>query len=50
MTWNIHNLVLENYDFQWTEQPMPETTEFDNTKVIPKIVGFLYEGNAKVHK
>ena len=50
MTWNIHNLVKENYDFQWTEMPMPETTEFDNTNVIPKIVGFLYESKAKIHK
>jgi len=50
MTWNIHNLVRKNYDFQWTEQPMPETTEFDSTKVITKVVGFLYEGNAKIHK
>ena len=50
MTWNIHNLVRKNYDFQWTEMPMPETTEFDNTNVIPKIVGFLYESKAKIHK
>ena len=49
MTWNIHNLVLENYDFQWTEQPMPKTTEFNNTKPITKVVGFLYEGKAKIH-
>jgi len=49
MTWNIHNLVLENYDFQWTEQPMPKTTEFDSNNVIPKVVGFLYEGKAKIH-
>jgi hypothetical protein len=50
MTWNIHNLVLKNYDFQWRKMPMPETTEFDGNNVIPKVVGFLYEGNAKVHK
>jgi hypothetical protein len=50
MTWNIHNLVCKNYNFQWTEQPMPETTEFDNNNVITKVVGFLYEGNAKVHE
>jgi len=50
MTWNIHNLVRKNYNFQWTEQPMPETTEFDNNNVITKVVGFLYEGNAKIHK
>jgi len=50
MTWNIHNLVRKNYNFQWREQPMPETTEFDNNNVITKVVGFLYEGNAKIHK
>ena len=50
MTWNIHNLVKENYDFQWTKMPMPETTEFNANNVIPKIVGFLYEGKAKIHK
>ena len=50
MTWNIHNLVRKGYDFQWREQIMPETTEFDNTKPITKVVGFLYEGVAKIHK
>ena len=50
MTWNIHNLVRKNYDFQWTEMPMPETTEFEDTKVVPKVVGFLYEGKAKIHE
>ena len=50
MTWNIHNLVRKGYDFQWTEQLMPQTTEFENTKTITKVVGFLYEGVAKVHE
>ena len=50
MTWNIHNLVRKGYDFQWTEQLMPETTEFDNTNVITKVVGYLYEKDAKVHE
>lgn len=50
LTWNIHNLVLDNYDFQWTEIPMPQTTEFEDTKTITKVVGFLYEGKAKEHK
>jgi len=49
MTWNIHKLVRKGYDFQWTEQLMPQTTEFDDTKPITKVVGFLYEGNAKIH-
>ena len=50
ITWNIHNLVHKNYDFQWTEQLMPQTTEFNNTKPITKVVGFLYEGKAKIHE
>lgn len=50
LTWNIHNLVLDNYDFQWTEKKMPQTTEFDNTDNITKVIGFLYEGKAKEHK
>tara|TARA_A100001011_G_scaffold365792_1_gene417779 strand:- start:618 stop:1022 length:405 start_codon:yes stop_codon:yes gene_type:complete len=50
MTWNIHNLVRKGYDFQWTAQLMPQTTEFNNTKPITKVVGFLYEGKAKIHE
>ena len=50
MTWNIHKLVRKGYDFQWTEIPMPKTTEFENTKTITKVVGFLYENVAKIHK
>ena len=50
MTWNIHKLVRKGYDFRWTEQLMPQTTEFDNTKPITKVVGFLYEENAKIHE
>ena len=50
MTWNIHKLVRKGYDFQWTEIPMPKTTEFEDTKTITKVVGFLYEGVAKVHE
>ena len=50
MTWNIHKLVRKGYDFQWTEIPMPKTTEFQDTKTITKVVGFLYEGVAKIHE
>jgi hypothetical protein len=50
MTWNIHKLVRKNYDFNWTPQEMPETTEFENTNVITKVVGYLYEKDAKIHK
>lgn len=39
MTWNIHKLVRKGYDFQWTEQLMPQTTEFDNTKPLTKTRG-----------
>ena len=50
MTWNIHKLVRKDYDFQWTAIPMPKTTEFGDTKTITKVVGFLYEGVAKIHE
>ena len=50
MTWNIHNLLNSLYDFQWTEIPMPKTTEFEDTKTVTKVVGFLYEGVAKIHE
>jgi hypothetical protein len=50
MTWNIHKLVRKGYDFQWTAIPMPKTTEFENTKTVTKVVGFLYEGVAKIHE
>jgi len=50
MTWNINNLVLTGYDFQWTKIPMPQTTEFEDTKTVTKVVGFLYESVAKVHE
>ena len=50
MTWNIHKLVRKGYDFQWTEIPMPKTTEFQDTKTVSKVVGFLYEGVAKIHE
>ena len=29
---------------------MPKTTEFQDTKTITKVVGFLYEGVAKIHE
>ena len=50
MTWNIHKLVRKGYDFQWSPIPMPKTTEFEDTKTVTKVVGFLYEGVAKIHK
>ena len=50
MTWNIHKLVRKDYDFQWTAIPMPKTTEFENTNTVTKVVGFLYEGVAKIHE
>ena len=50
MTWNIHKLVRKGYDFQWTEIPMPRTTEFEDTKTVTKVVGFLYENVAKIHE
>ena len=50
MTWNIHKLVRIGYDFQWSPIPMPQTTEFNDRNTVTKVVGFLYEGVAKIHE
>ena len=50
MTWNIHKLVRKGYDFQWSPIPMPQTTEFNDKNTVTKVVGFLYEGVAKIHE
>ena len=50
MTWNIHKLVRKGYDFQWSPILMPQTTEFNDTNTVTKVVGFLYEGVAKIHE
>jgi hypothetical protein len=50
MTWNIHKLVRKGYDFQWSPISMPQTTQFRDTNTVTKVVGFLYEGVAKIHE
>ena len=50
MTWNIHKLVRKGYDFQWSPIQMPQTTEFNDKNTVTKVVGFLYEGVAKIHE
>ena len=50
MTWNIHNLVRKDYNFHWTKEYMPFTTQFGDTSYRIKEVGFLYECVAKIHK
>ena len=50
MTWNIHNLLNSLYDFGWTKMELPATTEFNDKEKIQKVVGYLYEVNAKIHE
>ena len=50
MTWNIHNLLNNLYDFGWTKMELPATTEFDDKEKIQKEVGYLYEVDAKIHE
>ena len=48
-TWNITDLTNSDYNFNWTERPMPTTTRFENTENKSKRVGYLFEADAKVH-
>ena len=37
----IYGWNLSGIEIQWQEQLMPATTDFENTKMIDKIIGFL---------
>ena len=37
----IYGWNLSSIEIQWQEQLMPATTDFENTKMIDKIIGFL---------
>jgi len=50
MTWNIHKLLDRLYDFKWTEQHMPYTSQFGDRHYVIKKVGYLYEIDAKIHE
>ena len=47
ITWNINDLVNNDYNFGWTLKELPETTEFKANNLILKEVGYLYEEYGK---
>lgn len=46
--WNISKLIRNNYDFRFQEREMPWHTDFENTKSIDKMVGYLYNKDALI--
>ena len=48
ISWNITDLTLNNYNFNWETRLQPETTEFYLDKPIPKRVGYLLEQFGKI--
>ena len=50
IAWNITDLTLNGYNFNWETRLQPETTEFYLDKPIPKRVGYLLEQFGKILK
>jgi len=46
--WNITDLTVNGYNFNWEVKRQPQTTEFDLTSQIPKRVGYLLEQFGKI--
>ena len=46
--WNITDLTVNGYNFNWEVKRQPQTTEFDSTNSIPKRVGYLLEQFGKI--
>ena len=46
--WNITDLTVNGYNFNWEIKRQPQTTEFDLTEQIPKRVGYLLEQFGKI--
>jgi len=48
--WNISDLTVNGYNFNWEVKRQPQTTEFNFTEPIPKRVGYLLEQFGKIVK
>ena len=46
--WNITDLTVNGYNFNWEVKRQPQTTEFNFTEQIPKRVGYLLEQFGKI--
>jgi len=50
IAWNITDLTINGYNFNWETRQQPETTEFCLQDTIPKRVGYLLEQFGKILK
>jgi len=48
IAWNITDLTINGYNFNWETRQQPETTEFYLQEPIPKRVGYLLEQFGKI--
>jgi hypothetical protein len=48
IAWNITDLTINGYNFNWETRQQPETTEFYLKEPIPKRVGYLLEQFGKI--
>ena len=48
IAWNITDLTINGYPFNWEPSKQPETTEFYLQEPIPKRVGYLLEQFGKI--
>ena len=48
--YNISRMTKNNYNFNWSNKLLPNSTEFNKTKMIEKPVGYLPIKDAKVIK
>jgi len=48
--YNISRMTRNNYNFNWSNKLLPNSTEFNKTKMIEKPVGYLPIKDAKVIK
>ena len=48
IAWNITDLTINGYNFNWEIRQQPETTEFYLQDKIPKRVGYLLEQFGKI--
>jgi hypothetical protein len=46
--WNISRMLVEEYDFKWTQKNMPKTTDFSNNRWVKKDVGYVSESDATI--
>ena len=44
--WNISRMVRDDYDFNFEDRDMPDSTDFNSRGIITKSTGYLYNKDA----